>query len=66
MSLVVLSFYRDLAQATQLANVVKEHSGILGAAVCCAENGGSPCDDWTTCHKDQSFLLDRFVVMLAF
>ena len=27
--------------------------------VCCAENGGHPEDDWTTCSKDRGALLDR-------
>ena len=36
MSLVVLSFYRDAEQAMALADLVAEHGGALGAAVCCA------------------------------
>lgn len=46
-SLVVLSFFRDEAAATALADLVAQHGGILGAAVCCAEKGGDPSDDWT-------------------
>ena len=58
-SLVVLSFFRDLEAATQLADMVKKAGGIMGAAVCCAENGGDPNDDWTTCDRDRDMLLDR-------
>ena len=57
--LVVLSFYRDHEAAEKLADTVAEHGGILGAAVCCAENGGDPSDDWTTCDRDRDQLLDR-------
>ena len=64
MSLVVLSFFRDEAKAVQLANLVKSAGGILGAAVCCAENGGDPNDDWTTCDRDRDVLLDRYAQML--
>ena len=58
-SLVVLSFFRDLDAATELANTVAAAGGIMGAAVCCAENGGDPNDDWTTCDRDRDLLLDR-------
>ena len=58
-SLVVLSFFRDLGAATELANTVAAAGGIMGAAVCCAENGGDPNDDWTTCDRDRDMLLDR-------
>lgn len=58
-SLVVLSFFRDEAAATALADLVAAHGGILGAAVCCAEKGGDPSDDWTTCEADRDELLDR-------
>ncbi|KAL0054399.1 hypothetical protein WJX82_008385 [Trebouxia sp. C0006] len=58
-SLVVLSFFRDEQKAVQLANLVKSAGGMLGAAVCCAENGGDPNDDWTTCDRDRDVLLDR-------
>lgn len=61
MSLVVLSFFRDAAAATALADLVAAHGGILGAAVCCAEKGGDPSDDWTTCEADRDELLDRWV-----
>ena len=37
----------------------------MGAAVCCAENGGDPGDDWTTCDTDRDQLLDRSVVHLT-
>ena len=40
---------------------VAAHGGILGAAVCCAERGGDPSDDWTTCEADRDLLLDRWV-----
>ena len=60
-SLVVLSFFRDLDAATELANTVAAAGGIMGAAVCCAENGGDPNDDWTTCDSDRDVLLDRSV-----
>jgi hypothetical protein len=59
--LVVLSFFRDVQAATQLADLVAAHGGILGAAVCCAEQGGDPSDDWTTCEADRDALLDRWV-----
>ena len=62
MSLVVLSFFRDQEQAVQLADLVKAAGGILGAAVCCAENGGDPKDDWTTCDRDREVLLDRCMI----
>ena len=58
-SLVVLSFFREEEEAVKLADLVKEAGGILGAAVCCAENGGAPKDDWTTCDRDRDLLLDR-------
>ncbi|KAL4442940.1 hypothetical protein ABPG77_008431 [Micractinium sp. CCAP 211/92] len=58
-SLVVLSFFRDEAAAAALADLVAAHGGILGAAVCCAEKGGDPSDDWTTCEEDRDELLDR-------
>ena len=60
MSLVVLSFFRQVEEARQLADLVKAAGGILGAAVCCAENGGSFDDDWTTCDRDRDELLDRY------
>lgn len=58
-SLVVLSFFRDEAAAAALADTVASHGGVLGAAVCCAENGGDPDDEWTTCPGDRDELLDR-------
>lgn len=64
-SLVVLSFFRDEAKAVQLADLVQQAGGILGAAVCCAENGGDPNDDWTTCDRDRDVLLDRFATVCA-
>lgn len=63
-SLVVLSFFRNEEKAVQLANLVKSAGGILGAAVCCAENGGDPNDDWTTCDRDRDVLLDRYAQMV--
>ncbi|KAI3436637.1 hypothetical protein D9Q98_006053 [Chlorella vulgaris] len=62
-SLVVLSFFRDEAAATALADLVASHGGILGAAVCCAERGGDPADDWTTCEEDRDELLDRIFTL---
>lgn len=62
-SLVVLSFFRDLDSATQLADLVAQHGGLLGAAVCCAERGGDPEDDWTTCEADRDVLLDRIFTL---
>lgn len=62
-SLVALSFYRDLDAATRLADVVAQHGGLLGAAVCCAEQGGSKDDDWTTCDRDRDLLLDRIFTL---
>lgn len=31
----------------------------MGAAICCAEDGGEATDDWTTCETDRDLLLDR-------
>ncbi|PSC72883.1 Cytosine deaminase [Micractinium conductrix] len=62
-SLVVLSFFRDQAAAAALADCVAAHGGILGAAVCCAEKGGDPSDDWTTCERDRDELLDRIFTL---
>lgn len=59
-SLVALSFYRDAEAARALADLVAAHGGALGAAVCCAERGGDPADDWTTCDRDRGELLDRW------
>ncbi len=59
MSLVVLSYFRDEDAARRLADTVAAHGGLLGAAVCCAEQGGHPEDDWTTCERDRDQLLDR-------
>ena len=44
---------------------MKEHGGVLGAAVCCAENGGDPEDEWTTCERDRDSLLDRRAALTA-
>jgi cytosine/creatinine deaminase len=62
-SLVALSYFRDLEAAEQLADIVARHGGLLGAAVCCSENGGDPADDWTTCEKDRDVLLDRIFTL---
>jgi cytosine/creatinine deaminase len=62
-SLVALSFFRDVDAAEKLADVVQEHGGLLGAAVCCAEQGGSKEDDWTTCDTDRDILLDRIFTL---
>jgi hypothetical protein len=62
-SLVVLSFFRDAAAAAALADLVAAHGGILGAAVCCAEKGGDPSDEWTTCEQDRDELLDRIFTL---
>eukprot|EP00803_Ostreobium_quekettii_P010938 evm.model.scf_1031.2 EVM.evm.TU.scf_1031.2 scf_1031:12303-14680(+) len=58
-SLSLLSFFRDLEQATALADLVEREGGVLGAAVCCGELGGSEKDDYTTCDSDRDMLLDR-------
>lgn len=63
--LVVLSFFRDAEAAAALADTVAAHDGVLGAAVCCAEDGGKPEDDWTTCEADRDMLLDRCVNVSA-
>ena len=60
-SLVALSFFRNAQAAESLADTVAKHGGILGACICCAEIGGDPSDDWTTCERDRSELLDRLV-----
>lgn len=62
-SLVALSFFRDVEAAEKLADVVQANGGLLGAAVCCAEQGGSKEDDWTTCDKDRDILLDRIFTL---
>lgn len=62
-SLVVLSFFRDEEAAAKLADTVAAHGGLLGAAVCCAEQGGDPSDDWTTCERDRDELLDRIFTL---
>jgi len=64
-SLVALSHFRDADAAAALADTVAAHGGILGAAVCCAENGGDPDDDWTTCDGDRDALLDRAFSLAA-
>lgn len=51
--------------ATRQNMLLQEHGGIMGAAICCAENGGDDTDDWTTCNRDRSFLLDRSEPALA-
>lgn len=63
---VVVSFFRDEAAATALANTVDAHGGVMGAAVCCAEDGGNPADDWTTCDADRDLLLDRWATRYCF
>lgn len=60
MALVTLSFFREAAAAAQLADTVQAHGGLLGACVCCAENGGDKGDEWTTCERDRDQLLDRY------
>ena len=56
---MALSFFRDVEAAQKLADTVAGHGGVLGACVCCAEIGGDPLDEWTTCEKDRGELLDR-------
>ena len=56
---VALGFYRDAAQAAELADLVKEHSSILGAIVCCAAHDGSQQDEQSVCNKERDILLDR-------
>ena len=62
-ALVALSFFRDEAASTRLADTVAAYGGLLGAAVCCAEEGGSKTDDWTTCDGDRDELLDRIFTL---
>lgn len=57
-SLNILSFFRDEAAATELADNVKSHGGILGAAVSCTDRGGYDDDEYTTCGDDMPGLLD--------
>ena len=79
-SLVALSFFRDREAAEALAKLVASRNnknddengsdensvvGVLGAAVCCAENGGDPDDEWTTCSRDRDDLLDFFFDLTA-
>lgn len=62
-SLVALSYFRDEEASRRLADTVARYGGLLGAAVCCAERGGFPDDDWTTCEKDRDELLDRIFTL---
>jgi len=62
-SLVALSYFRDEEASKRLADTVASYGGLLGAAVCCAERGGFPDDDWTTCEKDRDELLDRIFTL---
>jgi cytosine/adenosine deaminase-related metal-dependent hydrolase len=50
---------RDERVAAVLADTVASYRGILGAAVCCSDDGGLPHDDWTTCERDRDELLDH-------
>lgn len=59
-SYVALSFFRDAAQAAQLADLVKEHGGVLGAAVCCESQFDVHEGEETTCDQDRDVLLDRY------
>ena len=53
---VKLSFFRDPAQAAHLADLVKQHGGVLGANVCSeAHSGGQQLHS-----KDWDMLLDRY------
>ena len=64
-SLVVLSYFRDEASGEKLADTVKANGGVLGCAVCCSEFGGTHDDDWTTCNRDRTQLLDRIFELAA-
>lgn len=57
-SLNVLSFFRDQDKARELARMVKNYGGILGAAVSCSDAGGTSADEATTCGDDMPKLLD--------
>jgi cytosine deaminase len=57
-SLNILSFFRDEIAATELADNVRSHGGILGAAVSCTDRGGYADDEYTTCGNDMPLLLD--------
>lgn len=56
---MTISFFRDEEAARKLADTVASYGGVLGACVCCAEVGGDPSDEWTTCEYDRDRLLDR-------
>lgn len=58
-SRVALGFYRDAAQAAELADFVKEHGGVLGAIVCCQTLPASQGDEQVVCTKERDVLLDR-------
>ena len=55
-SSVKLSFFRDPAQAAQLADLVKEHGGVLGADVCPEAHSASQ----ELNHKDWDMLLEGY------
>ena len=57
-SLNILSFFRDEVAAKELADNVKSHGGILGAAVSCTDRGGYADEEYTTCGDEMPALLD--------
>lgn len=57
-SLSILRFFRDEVAAAKLADQVKAHGGILGAAVSCTDRGGHADDVYTTCGEELPTLLD--------
>ena len=57
-SLAILRFFRDEKAGAALADQVKAHGGILGAAVSCTDRGGHPDDVYTTCGEEMPALLD--------
>mmetsp|Transcript_10524 Transcript_10524/g.25745 ORF Transcript_10524/g.25745 Transcript_10524/m.25745 type:complete len:503 (+) Transcript_10524:168-1676(+) len=57
-SLSILAFFRDEVAAAELADQVKAHGGVLGAAVSCTDRGGTADDIWTTCGEEMPALLD--------
>mmetsp|Transcript_17736 Transcript_17736/g.43922 ORF Transcript_17736/g.43922 Transcript_17736/m.43922 type:complete len:473 (-) Transcript_17736:1769-3187(-) len=57
-SLCILRFFRDEAAAAALADHVKAHGGVFGAAVSCTDRGGHADDVYTTCGEELPALLD--------
>ena len=62
-ALTLLSSFRDKSYGEEVVNLVASHGGVLGAAVCCGEDGGTDADDLTTCGKELPTLLDTVITL---